>query len=237
MQLILSKFKMSLTKIIFVSLVSTSIILIADSSVKNILLVGDSISILYAPYLKEYIDDCFNLRLKGNQSDAIINLDNPKGANAGNSRMILDYLKHFKETDVSFNDDIILLNCGLHDIKTDPANNKKAVSIYEYKSNLSSIYQIIKKLNKKLIWINTTPVNDSIHNSKQVGFYRYNKDVENYNSIADSFFTEHNVPIIDLYSFTKSFPKEAYSDHVHFKPKYAQLQAKYIAEFILNKNY
>lgn len=201
------------------------------------MLVGDSISILYAPYLKEYIDDCFNLRLKGNQSDAIINLDNPKGANAGNSRMILDYLKHFKETDVSFNDDIILLNCGLHDIKTDPANNKKAVSIYEYKSNLSSIYQIIKKLNKKLIWINTTPVNDSIHNSKQVGFYRYDKDVENYNSIADSFFTEHNVPIIDLYSFQNLFQKKHILIVFHFKPKYAQLQAKYIAEFILNKNY
>lgn len=112
------------------------------------MLVGDSISILYAPYLKEYIDDCFNLRLKGNQSDAIINLDNPKGANAGNSRMILDYLKHFKETDVNFNDDIILLNCGLHDIKTDPISNVNAISLSEYKSNLDSIYWIIMQLNK-----------------------------------------------------------------------------------------
>ena len=131
---------------------------------------------------------------------------------------------------------MMILFCLIVDymiLKTDPTTNAKAISLNEYKSNLDSIYRIVKKLNKKLFWITTTPVNDSIHNSKQVGFYRYNRDVEIYNAVADSLFTQYNVPIIDLYSFTRSFPKEAYSDHIHFKPEYAKLQAKFISEFLM----
>ena len=227
---------MSFSKI-FIVLILIIISLNADSPKKKILVIGDSISILYGSYLKEYIEDKYEYRVKGNLTDAIVNLDNPNGANAGNSKMVLDYLKHFYDTELSYNDDIILLNCGLHDIKTDPTTNAKAISLNEYKSNLDSIYQIIKHLNKKLIWINTTPVNDSIHNSIPVGFYRYNDDVVKYNSAADSIFNSYKIPIVDLYSFSKSFPSNSYSDHVHFKSAYSKLQAKYIREFILNKNY
>jgi lysophospholipase L1-like esterase len=225
-----SKLSLSITIIIIISLS-------AGSPKKQILMIGDSISILYGPYLKEYLQDKFEYRVKGNVKDAIVNLDNPNGSNAGNSRMILEYFKHYNETGMKLNVDIILFNCGLHDIKTDPVTNEKAVSIDEYKSNLDSLYQIIKHLNKKLIWINTTPVNDSIHNSKPVGFYRYNDDVIKYNSASDVIFSAHGIPIIDLYTFSKSFPSEAYSDHVHYKPEYSKLQAKFISDFLLNTKF
>ena len=225
---------MKFQKLFSVIIILTFILLGADSPKKQILMIGDSISILYGPYLKENLQDKFTYRVKGNLKDAIVNLDNPNGANAGNSRMILEYFKHYNEAEIKFNDDIILLNCGLHDIKADPKTGKLAINLSEYKSNLDSIYQIIKHLNKKLIWINSTPVNDSIHNSKQVGFYRFNNDVIKYNFAADSIFNSYKVPIIDLYSYSKTFPANSYSDHVHYKLEYSKLLAKFISDFLLS---
>lgn len=227
---------MSFSKFIVGIVIILIISLSADSPKKQILMIGDSISILYGPYLKEYLQDKFAYRVKGNLKDAIVNLDNPNGANAGNSRMILEYFKHYNEAEIKFSDDIILLNCGLHDIKTDPKTGLVAISLNEYKSNLDSIYQIIKHLNKKLIWINSTPVNDSIHNSKQVGFYRFNNDVIKYNSAADSIFNSYQVPIIDLYSYSKSFPLNSYSDHIHYKTEYSILQARFISDVLFSIN-
>ena len=209
-------------------------ILIAETPKKHILMIGDSISILYGPYLKDFLKDTFDYRVKGNIKDAIINLDNPNGANAGNSRMILDYLEHCSDNEINYEDDIILLNCGLHDIKTDPVTGKKAINLAEYISNLDSIFNIILSLDKKLIWINSTPVNDSIHNSRQTGFYRFNNDVIKYNLAADSICKFYKIPVIDLYLYSNSFPVEAYSDHVHYKPQYSKLQAKFISDFLKN---
>lgn len=209
-------------------------ILIAETPKKHILMIGDSISILYGPYLKDFLQDTFDYRVKGNIKDAIVNLDNPNGANAGNSRMVLDYLKHYSENEINFEDDIILLNCGLHDIKTDPVTGKKAINLAEYISNLDSIFNIILTLNKKLIWINSTPVNDSIHNSRQTGFYRFNCDVVKYNLAADSICKIYKIPVIDLYLYSSSFPLDAYSDHVHYKQQYSRLQAKFISDYLKN---
>ena len=209
-------------------------ILIAETPKKHILMIGDSISILYGPYLKDFLQDTFDYRVKGNIKDAIVNLDNPNGANAGNSRMVLDYLKHYSENEINFEDDIILLNCGLHDIKTDPVTGKKAINLAEYISNLDSIFNIILSLDKKLIWINSTPVNDSIHNSRQTGFYRFNNDVIKYNLAADSICKFYKIPVIDLYLYSSSFPLDAYSDHVHYKQQYSRLQAKFISDYLKN---
>ncbi len=225
---------MKFQKLSSVIIILTLILQGADSPKKQILMIGDSISILYGPYLKENLQNKFTYRVKSNLKDAIVNLDNPNGANAGNSRMILEYFKNYDKAEIKFNDDIILLNCGLHDIKTDPKTGMVAISLIEYKSNLDSIYQIIKHLNKKLIWINSTPVNDSIHNSKQVGFYRFNNDIIKYNSAADSIFNSYQVPIIDLYTSSKTFPAKSYSDHVHYKTEYSKLQAKFISDILLS---
>ena len=225
---------MKFQKLSSVIIILTLILQGADSPKKQILMIGDSISILYGPYLKENLQNKFTYRVKSNLKDAIVNLDNPNGANAGNSRMILEYIKNYDKAEIKFNDDIILLNCGLHDIKTDPKTGMVAISLIEYKSNLDSIYQIIKHLNKKLIWINSTPVNNSIHNSKQVEFYRFNNDVIKYNFAADSIFNSYQVPIIDLYTYSKTFPGKSYSDHVHYKTEYSKLQAKFISDILLS---
>lgn len=54
---------MSFSKI-FIVLILIIISLNADSPKKKILVIGDSISILYGSYLKEYIEDKYEYRVK-----------------------------------------------------------------------------------------------------------------------------------------------------------------------------
>lgn len=199
---------------------------------KKLLVIGDSISLAYGPELKLFLEDEFDYSTKNTNANAG-NLDYPTGPNGGNSRMVLDYLLTLA-ADKKFHTDLLVLNCGLHDIKTDFKTGEKVIEPNAYKKNLDSIFKLGKKMKLRMIWVNITPIYDSIHNSKKVGFYRYNKDVIEYNRIADSICLKKHIPIIDLYSFSKKFPVSAIADHVHFKPEYAKLQAAYIAGFIEN---
>lgn len=202
---------------------------------KKVFVIGDSISIQYGPYLKKFIEGKYLYDRKRDNGEAMQDLNKPVGANGGDSRMVVEYLETLQK-DKNFSADILLVNCGLHDIKTDRKTGKKAIELDEYRANLMKIRKLTKKMKLKLIWINSTPVNDEIHNSKNVGFFRYTKDAEAYNEAAGKYFEKERVPMIDLNSFSRKFPLEAFSDHVHYKSEYSQLQAAFIAGFLLNMN-
>lgn len=199
----------------------------------KLFVIGDSISIFYGPYLKQYVEGKYEYDRKRDKGEAMKDLDNPIGANGGDSRMVVAYLKELSK-DKGFHTDVLLVNCGLHDTKTHPETGKKQVSLEEYRHNLDTIYRLSKKMNVKLVWVNCTPVNDSIHNSKGVAFHRYNRDAIRYNEVADSLFGAKRVPVIDMYSFSSRFPLDAYMDHVHYSMEYRKLQAAYIASFLNN---
>lgn len=199
----------------------------------RLFVIGDSISVFYGPYLKKYLQDKFDYDRKRDKGEAMKNLDIPVGANGGDSRMVLNYLKKLSSIS-SFKADVLLLNCGLHDVKTDLKTGKRQVELEEYRSNLDQICRLTSKMKLQLVWINTTPVNDSIHNSKRIGFHRFNKDVVRYNQVADSLFSRYGIPIIDLYGFSSKFPMDAYMDHVHYTEFYRDLQAAYISGFLEN---
>lgn len=203
---------------------------------KKIFVIGDSISIQYGPYLKNFIESKFDYDRKRDNGEAMQDLNKPVGANGGDSRMVVEYLKTLQK-DKSFKADILLVNCGLHDIKTDRKTGNKAIEFDEYKANLKGILKLAKKLKVKLIWITSTPVNDEIHNSKNVGFFRYSKDAEIYNESAKTFFEKEKIPFIDLNTFSKVFPLEAYADHIHYKQQYSEFQAAFIAGFLLNAKF
>ncbi|VBB43697.1 conserved hypothetical protein [uncultured Paludibacter sp.] len=216
-------------RLIIILLLPMIMLSFSSSSKKNILVIGDSISLGYGPFLSEMLYDKYRYSTKNTGAD-VGNLDYPSGPNAGDSKMVLLYLKTLLKQKKDIN--LILLNCGLHDIKTDKKTRKKTIPVELYKQNLDSIFKVVKKQNIPLIWINTTPVNDSIHNSKNVGFYRYNADVIKYNLAADSICKKHKIKQIDLYNFTSKFPITAYKDHIHYFNEYARLQAAYIAGFV-----
>lgn len=198
----------------------------------QIMVIGDSISLGYGPFLKEIFKDKYDYLTK-NTNENVGNLDYPTGPNAGDSHMVLSYIKDLVSKS-EFRPQILLINCGLHDIKTNPSTGQKAINPGDYANNLKAIFRLLCKARIRTIWVNSIPVNDSIHNSCHVGFFRYNKDAVLYNHLADSICRQYKIPVIDLYSFSSHFPSAARMDHVHYKPEYANLQAAYIAGFVQN---
>ncbi len=193
----------------------------------KVFVIGDSISIYYGPYLKNSLKGFFSYDRKKDKGEALKNLDNPVGANGGDSGMVLAYLKELVK-DKDFKTDYLLVNCGLHDIKRKSPRGNPQVNLIKYKSNLSEIIYFSKVMDVKLIWVNSTPVADSIHN-RRVPFYRFNQDLINYNKAADSIMLESKIPVIDLYSFTEKYIPQAYIDHIHYKKDIRGKQADFIA--------
>ncbi len=198
------------------------------SNIPAVFLIGDSISIQYGPYLTKYTDGIIRLSRKEDNGNAIKNLDVPTGANGGDSRMVLEYLRS-KLGDPGFRPDYLLLNCGLHDIKHNPGSGQIQVTETEYRDNLFSIVSLLKEKNIKPVWIRTTAVVDTIHNSRSRSFKRYAGDLDRYNEIADQVCKENNIPEIDLYGFTRRLGITQFTDHVHYKEEARALQAAFIA--------
>lgn len=199
---------------------------------RSIFVIGDSISIHYGPYLKAFIQEKFNYDRRREIGEALKNLDKPIGANAGDSSMVLKYLQEEMDKQVKY--DILLLNCGLHDIRVDRNTLELQIKAEQYKRNLEEIIDLAKMLSKEVFWITTTPIIDKIHNSRKEGFWRFSKDLDTYNAIAEEVMIKENIKTIDLYNFTKGFGEKVYCDHVHFKEDIRKLQAEYIAGYLNN---
>lgn len=195
---------------------------------KSVFVLGDSISIHYGPSLEKMLAGVFNYDRKSGEELALKDLNNPMGANGGDSSMVLDFLKEQYENG-KMKYDILLLNCGLHDIKTDPATKERQVRMDKYRQNLSEVLELVKKAGVSVVWVRTTHVIDEIHNSRNKNFQRYIKDLDAYNDTADGVMKENGVPVIDLYSFTKNLGEDVFADHVHFKEEIRALQAAFIA--------
>lgn len=144
--------------------------------------------------------------------------------------MVLEYLLEEQGRGVRY--DMLLINCGLHDIKTGPSTGEKQVPLDQYRYNLERIAAVGKQMARSVIWIRTTDAVEAIHNGKMAAFYRYHDDVLAYNEAADEIMTKHGIPILDLYAFTRGFGEAAYRDHVHFTDEVCQLQAAYIAGYL-----
>lgn len=203
---------------------------------KKVFVIGDSISLYYHKFLKERLNGKAIYSRKGNENEIRIALqdpNNPFGANGGDSNLVIEYMKQLKNENNKF--DILLVNCGLHDLRTDRETSIKQVDEEKYRANLFQIVELGKELSENFIWICTTHVDDDRHNKRKDGSFRYNDDVINYNKIAEEIMNCNEVPIIDLYTFTKKLENpNMYRDHVHFKDEISEKQAQFIYENIKN---
>lgn len=199
---------------------------------RSIFVIGDSISIHYGPYLKIFIQEEFHYDRKRGVDEALENLDKPICANAGDSSMVLKYLHEEMDKQVKY--DILLLNCGLHDIRVDRNTTELQIKAERYKRNLEEIINLAKRMSNEVMWVTTTPIIDKIHNSRSEGYLRFSKDLKLYNEIAEKIMVKHNIITIGLYNFTSSLGKDIYCDHVHFQDDIRKLQAAYIAGCLNN---
>lgn len=189
---------------------------------KKIFIIGDSISIHYGPYLEQYVNGYFKYERKGR---LITGCDINEGGlqNGGDSNLVWEYLCDNPELDY----DVLVLNCGLHDIRIFDKDNQ--VDIKTYEKNLKKIIQLAKERNKKVVWLTSTPVDDEWHNTQTPDVKRYNKDIINYNETALNVMKQLEVPVIDLYGFTCNIDVPLYEDYVHYNIEVRRLQASFIA--------
>ncbi len=197
-------------------------------------LIGDSISIHYWPYLKKYLHRIFVCSRKEGEEEALLNLDNPQGANGGDSSMVLAFLKA-KQAAGGLDADVVLLNCGLHDIKTNPKTGARQVPIERYRLNLRRIVRLVRQMGPELVWVNTTPCDEAVHNRPGISFHRFSADCDSYNAAADKIMASLGVEIVDLHRFTRNLGQDLYCDHVHFREPVREKQAAYITGWLANR--
>ncbi|MFW5858144.1 MAG: SGNH/GDSL hydrolase family protein [Planctomycetota bacterium] len=193
--------------------------------------IGDSISIQYGPALERMLAGRFAYARKSGEEEALRDLDHPVGANGGDSSRVLEYLRAL-QAGGGFAPDVLLLNCGLHDIKTDPATGEKQVPLDAYTANLHACAGVLRALGIFTVWVRTTPVDDEQHNTR-AEFHRHAADVAAYNDAADRVWTEAGAPLLDLHAFTAALGgTEIFCDHVHFTEPVRELQAACIAGYL-----
>ncbi len=193
----------------------------------NLFVLGDSISMGYGQYLAKYLPEDWHYARKtaipGNTTFATDD-------NGGNSERCLHYLQHRLENADDFQPDVLLLNCGLHDIRRDPETDALSIPIDQYDINLRESRRIIVSHGIHIIWVTTTPVDDAQHRQHESSFVRRNQDVLDYATVAAAVFAEDI--IIDLYTITQHLGASGmtlYGDHVHFFDEVCRLQGAYIA--------
>jgi acyl-CoA thioesterase-1 len=181
-----------------------------NQDLPSVLLIGDSISIGYTPFVQEL------LRSKANVYRPLSNDGNPVNC-SGTSKGI---------TDINFwignkRWDVIHFNFGLHDIKHEDPETGEASSnpkdplqadLKQYKKNMKLIVNELLSTGAKLIFATTTPVP-----SRSVSPLREPENVLRYNKAALKIIKKGNIAVNDLYTFALPKLKEIQiPDNVHY---------------------
>ena len=200
----------------------------SGSTTPHLFWVGDSIALHYQPYLISALEGVARVEFRSGYREAVKDLDHPRGANCGDSSMVLPFLRSLLARP-DFDARWIVFNCGLHDIKTDPATGRRQVDVAEYGQNLRQIVALIREYCREPVWVMTTPVDDARHHEFCPEISRFERDVLVYNEEARRVMTEARVPMIDLHRFTKTLGGELYMDHVHYTEEIRRVQAAWLA--------
>jgi len=192
---------------------------------------GDSLSIGYGPDLKRFVEPRWRYNRKGGLGATLDDPIHASGPNGGDSRMCLEHLRAYQASKLP-RPAVLLLNCGLHDIKQPPGSTQNQVPIDEYRRNLQTIVECVREWGPRLIWIRITPIDDHNHNVVHaIEWRRHNADVDRYNVVADAVMNAAGVPMIDLHACCRSMENPFY-DHAHYHPPLAAQQAAFIAGWL-----
>ncbi|MBK1859950.1 SGNH/GDSL hydrolase family protein [Cerasicoccus arenae] len=178
-----------------------------------------------------YLKGVAKVTTRNGYKEALRNLDHPQGANCGDSSMVLAFLKQILPT-AEFTAKWVILNCGLHDIKTDWQTEQRQIELNDYIRNLKSVVTLMREYDISLVWISTTPVDDERHQKHCPEIHRHQCDVDAYNLAAEDVMLHAGVPIIDLHRFTETLEGELYCDHVHFNEVIRSWQAAFLVGHI-----
>jgi len=198
----------------------------ANNNLPNVLILGDSISIGYTPFVKEILKYKANVvRPKFGDGKP----ENCQGTTYG-AENIDRWLGGTQW-------DVIHFNFGLHDIKyTDPQTGKNSrnpahphqADLKQYKKNLKEIIGKLKATGAKLIFATTTPYPDVLNNAiRKPGLYK------KYHKAAVKIMNREKIEINDLCAFmTPRMAELQKPKDVHFTEKGSKELAVKVAERI-----
>jgi acyl-CoA thioesterase-1 len=146
------------------------------------LIIGDSISIGYTPFVAEAL---------GTRAVVAHN-----EGNGGDSQRVRSSLDAWLAADADAA--LVQLNCGLHDIRRQRGGSGCQVPLDAYCDNLRNVVARLKATGRRLIWATTTPVIYQRHVSR--GFDRYEDDVSAYNGAAAGIMRAAGVAVNDLHA-------------------------------------
>lgn len=190
---------------------------------KNVLLLGDSIRYGVPPKLIGY-GVLVKEKLKG-----IANVYAPDD-NCRFAQYTLRYIHDWAKKVERESIDVIHWNNGLWDVlRLDFDEPLTPIDMYVYM--LERVYRMLRQLfpNAKIIFALSTAV---IEEKARPEFFRYNADIEAYNTAARARMEALGVEINDLYEITKGLDMEYHADWVHFNDKGSAILADAVVKKI-----
>ena len=181
---------------------------------KSVLIIGDSISIGYTPFIKTALSP--NVEV---------------AHNPGNGGSTLRGMESMDKWLDNRDWDVVVFNFGLHDMvhkdssgKYDVVNGTIAVPLKEYRKNLEAIADKLNETTAKVIFVTTTMVPEGASGRKTAS-------VPAYNELALKVMKKKNIQVVDLYQPSLEIhPLNSKPKDVHYTPKgYEQLASIVVA--------
>lgn len=216
---------MKLLKLILILLLLTSAT--SKQEKVKILIIGDSISIGYTPFVKESLKEIAEVY-----------------HNPGNAQHTGKGLQNVEAWITADDYDIIQFNWGLWDLcyrhedskvqgKRDKVNGTITYSLEDYEKQLRAIVKILKeKTDAKLIFVTTSCVPEN-----EAG--RFANDPIKYNQIAKQIMRENDILVNDTYKATKGIHAQhgKGDDDVHYELEGYEALGRLISGFLMQEIY
>jgi hypothetical protein len=179
-------------------------------------LIGDSIRLNAQPFARRFLTPAYCV------AGPLVNCES--------SHTVAANIRHWLE---GANADIVHINCGLHDIRHDPACDWPVSSPGEYLGNLHAIFEYLSMTGAHIIWATSTPINEGAHNRNKLS-RRYEADLLRYNCLSTDLARAAGFTINDMYQKLSSPEAQGLllPDGVHFTPEGNELIGKFIAESV-----
>ena len=200
---------------------------VKEKALPKVLILGDSISIGYFPFVKELLAG------KADVTRPFRENGNPENCQ-GTTNGIANIDRWIGDTKW----DVIHFNFGLHDLKhIDPKTGKNSNKLDDprqaepkpYKKNLQLITKKLKATGAKLIFATTTPYPENV-----AGPLRAYGDAEKYNKIALKIMKKNRVEINDLFGFVLARMSELQRpNNVHFTAEGSKELAGQVLKIII----